>query len=414
MGLPAELFFSAVMCTPLVVSTLVDRIVTPRLSRGLATLVFPLSWALFDYLYSFMYGLGDVFSPALTQFDFAPLAQLSSVTGIYGITFLIGWFGSVGALLWQQREDIRVAKRPVSVFMAVLTAVLMYGSARLATFDHVAPTVRVASITVPHVRDYWEAIVDKGTPEAEAHLWTDELARLEDELFAQSEHAAHSGAPILFWSEAAAVLYEDHEQALQTRAIAFAVEHSVYLQTATLVMHYDDEQLDNRVTLITPEGNVAYTYLKSQTWYPTESDYVIHSFDTPFGRLSSVICFDLDVPGWMQQVAAMNVDILLVPGFDTLPISPYHTQVGLFRAIEGGYSIVRGVADGTSMTVDPLGRTLALSDSFRTQERIMFSDVPTARVTTLYSLISDSFIWLCFPALLALLGLAFRGDRSVS
>jgi len=408
MDLAMELFFAAVLALPLVIAASVDRILSPRLAPLPRTLVFPAVWVGVHWIYSHLYGVGDVFSPALTQFHVTPLLQLVSLTGIYGITFLIGWFASVGATVWDAPDDLRAWRAPVAALGLALAAVLLFGSARIAGLDHDTPTVRIASVVVPHERDYWAAIVDRGTPSAEADEHRAELADLERTLFEETRRAARAGAQIVFWSEAAAVMYEDDAAAFGQRARALAEELGIYLQTASLTMFFDDERLDNRITLVEPDGDVAYTYLKTQTWYPTESDGVIHSVQTPFGRLSSVICFDLDVPGWMRQVATMDVDILLVPGFDTRAISPYHTEAGLYRAVEGGYSIVRGVADGTSMAVDPTGRTLALQDSFRTAEPVLYVDVPIRGRTTLYGLVGDWVVALSVLGLLALVTLAVR------
>lgn len=404
MGAVTEIFFSGVMAIPLTVAATVDRLLFKKLSPVARTLVFPSVWTLFDFLYSFIYGLGDVFSPALTQFHNAPLLQLVSLTGIYGVTFMIGWFASTAVTLWDDANNLDAWKTPVLVYAAALTAVLAYGSARLTGFDHDVATVRVASIVVPHQADYFEEIVDEGSLSREADRWRSELQVLEDEVFAQSLKAVESGAQIVFWSETATVMYEDHEAAYLARGARFAKAHNVYLQTSALVIRFDDEMIDNQITLFTPEGEIGYRYLKTQTWYPTESDGVIPSYDTPYGRISSVICFDLDVPGWMRGVAKLDAAILLVPGFDTLPISPYHTETGLFRAVEGGYSIVRAVNKGTSMSVDSRGRVLALQDSFRTNERIMYTDVPTESHTTVYGRVGDWFPMLTGVLLLVLVG----------
>jgi apolipoprotein N-acyltransferase len=334
--------------------------------------------------------------------------QLASLSGIYGLTFLIGWTASIGALVLAHFEDPARWRGPASALVVVLVAVLIYGSARLSRLDHDVPTVRVASVVVPHERDYHAEILDENSPRAEAPRFQPELRALEDALFHESTTAAAAGSEVVFWAETAAVFYEDHDPAFLDRAAAFARKHRVYLQTAALVLRYDSEMAANRVTLFTPDGNIAYQYLKSQTWYPTESDGVIRSHQTPWGTLSTVICFDLDVPHWMRQAAKLDVDVLLVPGFDTEAISPYHTEAGLFRAVEGGYSLVRGVNAGTSMAVDATGRVLALQDSFRTPQRIMYVDVPTQRRWTLYGAVGD---WVPASCALAWIGLIARASR---
>jgi len=143
-----------------------------------------------------------------------------------------------------------------------------------------------------------------------------------------------------------------------------------------------------------PKGEIAYTYTKTKSWYPTDSDGLIHSVDTPYGRIGGAICFDMDFPSFIHQSGKQGIDILLVPAFDWEPIKPYHTQVGLFRAVENGMSVVRQVNEGTSMAVDYQGRLLAYQDFFTTEDPIIFADVPTQGVKTPYAVLGDGFAYL--------------------
>ncbi len=80
---------------------LADRLLTPRLQGFVATLVFPVTFTMFEYLSSFS-PFGTLNSIANTQYGNLPLLQLVSVTGIWGITFLITWFAAVGNWAWER------------------------------------------------------------------------------------------------------------------------------------------------------------------------------------------------------------------------------------------------------------------------------------------------------------------------
>jgi apolipoprotein N-acyltransferase len=67
---------------------------------------------------------------AYTQAGNLTLLQLLSVTGIWGITFLIGWFAAV---VNQALESPR-RLLPLGVFTAVYLSVVIGGAARLAFF----------------------------------------------------------------------------------------------------------------------------------------------------------------------------------------------------------------------------------------------------------------------------------------
>ena len=143
--------------------------------------------------------------------------------------------------------------------------------------------------------------------------------------------------------------------------------------------------------MFTPEGDHAFTYQKTKSWLPVEADGVIRSIDTPYGIVAAAICFDMDFPDFIRQAA--GADIMLVAGYDSERIRPFHTEVALIRGIEGGYSIVRQVNDGTSMASDFRGTMLSRQDSFTTEDRIMFADVPTSGTRTFYQTAGDWFAW---------------------
>lgn len=69
----------------------VDRLISHRFSGILSTLAFPVSWVTVEYLSSSSPYMGTAFVLALTQFDSPLLRQISSVTGIWGISFLVVW-----------------------------------------------------------------------------------------------------------------------------------------------------------------------------------------------------------------------------------------------------------------------------------------------------------------------------------
>jgi apolipoprotein N-acyltransferase len=163
--------------------------------------------------------------------------------------------------------------------------------------------------------------------------------------------------------------------------------------------------------LFAPDGSLAFTYVKTKSWYPTDSDGVLRTVDTPYGRLGTAVCFDMDFPSFARRFARLGADIVVVPSFDSERIRPYHTEVGLFRAIEGGYAVVRQVSSGTSMAVDATGRVLARQDHFRTADRVMFADVPTRGTRTVSGLLGDWFAWAGCALAAALVVLGATGRR---
>jgi apolipoprotein N-acyltransferase len=398
-SLPAELGVGLLRALPFLAALYVDRWLARRLRPIWATLAYPATYVVADYLMG-LSPLGTVFSPAATQFVALPLIQLASITGIWGIVFVMGWSAAIVNRIWDQGFDLTRAGLPPILFAGCLGTTLFLGGWRLST-EPPASTVRVAGITAAHDRDYWAAVIDRGTPRGEADQYRAELGAIEDQLFAASARAVGQGAKIVFWSEANAMVYPEDLQAFVARARAFARQHQVYFAPAFAVFRYGEMTADNKLLMIAPDGQEAYAYTKTKSWYPTDSDGILHTVDTPYGRVSSAICFDLDFPAFIRQAARQDVDVMLVPAFDWEPIKPYHTQVGLFRGLENGMSIVRQVNQGTSMAVDYQGRLLAYQDFFATADPVMIVDVPTQGVRTVYGLLGDWVPYLCAVFLVA-------------
>lgn len=71
-----------------------DRLIGPRLGAWPRLFAFPTAFVAVDWLPSLFNATGTFGSPAYSQYGDLALMQLASVTGIWGVTFLIGWFAS--------------------------------------------------------------------------------------------------------------------------------------------------------------------------------------------------------------------------------------------------------------------------------------------------------------------------------
>ncbi|MVM38520.1 hypothetical protein GO730_14735 [Spirosoma sp. HMF3257] len=96
------------------------------------TLVFPALWTVREFIET-RGDMGTFASIANTQYAFPWLVQLVSWTGLWGITFLLYWFGSVLGWAVQARLAGRSCRLGFSVYAAVLGTVLGLGAYRYHT-----------------------------------------------------------------------------------------------------------------------------------------------------------------------------------------------------------------------------------------------------------------------------------------
>jgi apolipoprotein N-acyltransferase len=224
--------FSLLRPVALLAGLFADRALHRRLPRWASTLVYPSVSLAVDYAVGFT-PLGTVMAVGATQFGIPTVAQLASITGIWGIGFLAGWTATVANLAWEERASFARARGVVAAWAVVMTAVFAFGSARAWLLHPAAPTVRVAGVTVEHARDYWDWI-DASTPRETVASHAAELAALEDALFDRSAAAVAGGAKIVAWSEGNAVVTPEGRDAFAARAAEFARSNGAYLAAAVL------------------------------------------------------------------------------------------------------------------------------------------------------------------------------------
>ena len=411
-------------------SYLVDRLLAPRLAGLTRTLVFPVAATAIDWLGSTIGGAVSGFllpslftaaaawdSPAYTQAGNMSLLQIVSVTGIWGLTFLMAWSASVVNELWEHHFHWQPARASVAGLGAMLAVVLLFGGARIAFFPMRSAAVRVAGIVSRE--DQFSTIMDMnprdlmpGTGAMRA-VARERFAPILDDLLTRTEREARSGAKIIVWGEAAAPVLQEDVAAVVERAGRVAREQQVYLQLGLVTFRRSDQFpfMENRALLIEPSGVIVWDYHKA---YPTPGENmsvaagprILPIVDTPYGRLAPAICYDMDFPALIRQAGTQHVDIVLAPYKDWKQVAAQHAQMATLRAIENGVSVVRPSLSGLSTVVDPEGHVLAEVDTFTTDAPTIVAMVPIKGRPTLYARIGDSFAYLCVAGLMVLAGAA--------
>jgi len=379
----------------LTVPFLLDRLLTPHLTRRsllLASLVFPLGRAACEYLFTLVAGFGNFGSLAATQHGNLPLLQVTSITGSYGVSFVVAWLASVVNQAWSAGFTWPAVRSLARGYLAVLVLVLAGGAIRLAWQAPVEETVRVAGITPSRAALDERRRLDRDAP-------------VHEDLLARTDQEARAGAKIILWSESAAPVTAETRSALIDRVAALARQRGVYIEMG---MEMRGDRPSNEAVMVAPDGSVAWTYHKA---HPTPAEAAIGIgagsgavpvLSTPVARLATVICYDLDFPPLVRQAARLDTDILLVPANDWPGIMAMHSQKAVVRAIENGFSIVRQSGHGIATALDPYGRTLATSHFYATDAQTIVAYLPVRGVGTIYSAVGDVFAWLCVAALAAL------------
>ncbi|GAA1014046.1 apolipoprotein N-acyltransferase [Acrocarpospora pleiomorpha] len=397
-----------------------DRLLSPRLGPAGRLLAFPAALTAVAYLLGSYNPFGTAYGLlAVTQHENLALLQVLSVAGPYSVAFLIGAVATAANHVWEHGGSRREL-RPALAVAAVVAVVIASGQAWLAFAPAPSsPTVRIAGIN-PSRATLAEAERLLGTAStdlaevsrADATAVRAASNVITRQLFADTREAAASGAKIVFWSENAAKVRAADEPAFLAEAAALARQEGIYLNIAANVYLPDEPYGRDQTVLLGPDGGTLWTYQKRhpipglERYIPGEGPAPV--VQTPYGRLSNVICYDADFPAIMH----VDADIMLVPGGDWPEMGRIHTKMASLRAIENGYALVRQDFNGSSQAFDRQGRVLSQQDTTPGVERPWIVDVPTRGAATLYRVAGDIFAWLCAGLTLAAIGLAVRRPRT--
>jgi apolipoprotein N-acyltransferase len=403
--------------------TLVPFIADAWLARrigGIAsTLIFPCTWTVLDYLTSFG-SFGSWGAAGYSQYGELALLQILSVTGLWGLTFLMGWFASTCNYIWDEGYGSRPARQAVSLCFTTIVAVVLLGGLRLSFFPPSSETVRVASLSKrsvgaePSDQALNRLLADQATDDdlREIRAWT---ANVNDDLLLRADREAQGGAKIVFWAEGNALVLKQDEAALLARGSELAAKDHVYLGMALAVLNpRQNKPLENKLAVAGPDGKIAMASYKThpvpglEATMSVTTDGHLQVLETPFGRVSAVICFDGDFPQLLAQAGALRSGIVLDPSNDWRAIDPWHTQMASFRAIEQGVTLDRQTSHGLSAAFDYEGRVLGAMDHFHSSDYVMVAELPAKGVGTIYSRCGDWFAWLNMAVLLLLIVRALR------
>jgi len=384
---------------------LADRLLATRLKGILSTLVFPVMWCTIEYLSSLDPAKASWTSLAYTQSENLPLVQLTAITGIWGVSFLITWFASVFNWMWVQNFEWKKFRKEAIILTSVVGAIFLFGTLRLNFPASRSGSLRTASII--QARNI--------TEDLKTCKWTDAKGldkyhtELENNLLDKTQQAAHAGAKMILWQECAGTIPKAEEKNFIEKATAMAVQEKIFLLMTlwSVPPDFPKHLVENKMVIIDPKGQIQSVYIKNNPVPGAEpivkGSTPIPLLNTSYGKIAGAICYDGDFPDFIRTAGKHKTEVMFLPANDWRAIDPIHTKMAITRAIENGFSLVRPAGQGLSVATDNRGRVISSMDYFNTDEQIMYADVPVQHAFTLYPLTGDLFAWLCMAGFIAFL-----------
>ena len=369
------------------------------------------------------------YQQGVSQYQFPFTIQLASVTGIWGLSFLLMWFNCVLAEGMYRRAEGRDWPWAHQIAaLAAVTGTVMFGAAR---YEHVeaqlrdAETLRIAQLQSDRGMEW------RMTHSARAAFreWMDMTQALEP-----------GSAELVVWPEGACPYDLNTGRAanwLSDEAKRGGYEMIIGGGTRERerdpLLDVDEVRTFNSTYFFTPDGEVSGRYdkmvplpfgeyLPLGETFPWLADLIegpgsFRAGDTPVvfegakARMATPICYEAIlgyVCRWYERPDLL-VNVTNDAWFGRTAASPLHGMLAAIRAVELGIPLYRSAYTGLSFAAEPHGVIHSDTQLFEKVHRIV--TVRVTRFDTLYARFGDWFVALCVLGLIGALGAAGRSRR---
>jgi apolipoprotein N-acyltransferase len=403
----------------------VNRIARRSLALGCAAA--PFLWVAFEFARAHLPEISfpwNLLGYAAAQN--AAFLQLTALTGIYGLSFVMAAFNAL--LAWADAaKGSGHEKRfvPVAASILVLGAVALAGqrAVPVAPANHFARAVQPNFPEVESYQPNWFAV------------HAGDMKELEDLSLAASSHPSD----LIVWPEAPAPFsWQDYQFATLASRLAIEAGHPflagvVEWRKEMLSSGHIGEVPYNSAVLVDVHGQRAFVYDKRHLVPFGEYEpfplihRVVQSVSDEVGgfhkgqvasvgllpggyKFGAYICYEAIYPGEVRQFSERGANLLINISndgwFGKSAAAEQHLHMARVRAVENRRWVLRVTNSGLTAAIDPYGRmyqtiprdvrgAVDLPYDFRTDE-------------TLYTRLGDWFAWLCVLVSVILLFNTFR------
>jgi apolipoprotein N-acyltransferase len=373
-----------------------------------------------------------------SQLNLLPLVQIASITGVYGVSFMIAWaslalYGSVIAI-FRHPNTRQVWLREIFLPLIVLIVLFGWGSARLRSAPRELDFARIT-------------MVQPSIPQT--MIWSDtDSERRFAELLRITQDALTNDTDVLLWPEAAVPKMIRYDQATFDAIGSLAISNRVWLivgsDDAEPGVNPQESVYYNSSFLISPEGGLMSRYNKRHLvmfgeyipfarqlpfikWFtPINAGFDFGDRVVPFElklpraddsandspaprsiRTTTLICFEDTFPHLVRDYVTEDTDFLINltndGWFGEGAAQWQHAVTAAFRAIENGLPLVRCCNNGLTCWIDSHGRIREILRGPKGtiyEAGIVTSEIPILppgekRAPTFYNRHGDWFGWGC-------------------
>ncbi len=352
-----------------------------HLRHPLSFLAFPVGWTAYEFLLSSVSPHGTAGSIAYTQSDFLPLIQIASLTGLFGITFIITLVPAGIAAALHGRE-MKISFPILLIVVVVGLGTLTFGWLRLSG-PMPGQRLRVGLVAIDSTIEHFN------TTEREKALGVLGTYGL------VVADLAGRGAQIVVLPEKMVGVAEQYERDVFAFLSGLARQENVAIVAG--LNRIGSEPHRNSAVVFSSDGAVLGEYDKVYPIPGLESEYRIgqKTLQLTISDVSAgiAICKDMDFQRWVRHYGEAGVGILFVPAWDFSSDAWLHSRMAILRAVENGFALVRSANNGYLTVTNERGRIIGEASSSRASSISLLSDVRSGRGRTFYAMAGDWFAW---------------------
>lgn len=411
--MPMSVFLVFLLCSYLSLSWILLAWLIPKINRQ-----FPRSWMfispmllvvvewIMPQLFPYMQGA--------SHYQITPIIQLASVTGLYGVSFLLFCSNSVFFdLINRFRSGKSINWYPLLILLLTVSITIVYGILRIQKYHRLLPSARILKVGL---------IQANFTPTDVEKRGFDKIHKTYMEL---SRAAVGQGAEWVVWSEgeflvpfntpAAKNMLKQNSRELGCPILlgGYGGEYvgDTYLSTNSAIHVHPRSGMGKRYDkqILVPFGeympfseylNTIYSKINWTSRFYPGKDSVVQTIDnTPYAFL---ICYEAIFPSLARKAVRRGARILVNITYDAWfgrTTAPHqHLMLATIRSAELGVPMIRLATTGITTSVDALGRMGDLSSLFK--QEVLIHSIPLVYMPTLYSQIGNLFVWLCLAIIL--------------
>jgi apolipoprotein N-acyltransferase len=337
---------------------------------------------------------------AYSQLQFLPAMQIASVTGFFGVTFVLSLFASTIAYTVTFHKTVCKSWTVVIVSISFVLGSLGYGFYRIEAYQGNAISrikVGLASINASP-KDIFNPIKAGSLLEGYRPL---------------IQKLSQQGSKIILLPEEILSVNPSNNEQIKSALALLARQNEI-----TLIVGINDLQKDkrsNNVWIFNSQGSLIGTYSKQHLVPGIEDEITpginLLSFPLNNSNASVAICRDLDYTDPAHVYGQRDTNILFVPAWDFEVDARAHAAGAITRGIENGYTIVRTARGGYLSITSPTGQALAEALAVEKNGKVLIADSLIWQNSSFYAKHKYWFIYVLIFMLLFLIAMFLRSNK---